>query len=147
MSNVSQHKRKRAMSKLHKNTLLVSAIFLATTLIQGCSSTGMMTAGHNGKKYWNPGNCSQYRYYNNNPDRIYCVSNGQENGVVLEPVSQQQLENYYRENEISNKSSRNSNYNSPSNTVSCYRFGDLSFNKEIRTFSGGVCPMGWLEAF
>jgi len=133
--------------------LLTISLFSATAIfIQGCSSTGMMTAGHNGKKYWNPGNCQQYKYYGHDPDKIHCVTNEKENGTILEPVGQQQLENHYRERGISNQSSGNSSngstpYNGLNNTVSCYRMGDLSFNKEIRTFSGMVCPLGWFQAF
>jgi len=109
----------------------------------------MMTAGHNGKKYWNPGNCSQYTYYDDDPDYLYCLTNGQGNGTTLQPVDQQQLDNYYREQEIISRSSGNagSSYSAPSNTVNCYRMDDLRYNKEIRTFIGMVCPLGWLQQF
>ena len=133
-----------------KNNKILSYLLLPLLLvIHGCSSTGMMTAQHNGKKYWNPGNCPQYTYNYNDPDRLYCVVNGQQNGVVLQPVDQQQLDNYYREQEISNRSlsSPSPSYSPPSNTVNCYRTGDLRYNKEIRTFNGMVCPLGWLQAF
>lgn len=125
--------------------LLLSMILGLT----GCSATGMMTAGHNGKKYWNPGNCDQYRYYYNDPDRLHCVTNGQENGTVLQPVDQQQLDNHYREQEINSRSSGNagSSYSAPSNTVNCYRMDDIRYNKEIKTFNGMVCPIGWLKQF
>lgn len=129
------------MSGLNKKILIFS-FTLTVIFIQGCSSTGMMTAGHNGKKYWNPGNCKQYRYYNNS-DKIYCATNGETNGTVLEPVDQRQLENYYREQEIKKQSS----VGSASNTVNCSRFGNFSFNREIKTFSGMVCPMGWVQEF
>ena len=117
--------------------------------INGCSTTGMMTAGHNGKKYWNPGNCSQYTYYDDDPDYLYCLTNGRGNGITLEPVNQQQLDNYYREQEIISRSTGNagSSYSAPSNTVNCYRMDDIRYNKEIRTFSGMVCPVGWLKQF
>ena len=69
----------------------------ALLVLGGCSSKGMMTADHNGKKYWNPGNCEQYRYSYSNPDAIRCMHDGSETGQVLYPVDQQQLNNYYRE--------------------------------------------------
>lgn len=123
---------------------IFSILIIGMFFLQGCSTTGMMTAGHNGKKYWNPGNCNQYKYYNNNPDKIHCATDGQLNGTVLEPVSQQQLQNHYREQEVNKKSSGGGNY---SDTINCYRMGDLSFNKEIKTFTGMVCPLGWLQAY
>lgn len=132
------------MTKINSKNAVTSTILVGLFLIQGCSTSGMMTARHNGKKYWNPGNCSQYQYQQSNPDKIYCVSDGRPNGVVLEPVDQQQLQNYYREREIE----RNSYQGGGSNgTVSCSRMGDFSFNKEIRAFTGMVCPPGWLPAF
>jgi hypothetical protein len=122
-----------------------SRVFTLITvlLFSGCSSTGMMTAGHNGKKYWNPGNCSKYEYYYSNPDKIHCITNGVKNGAVLEPVSQQQLDNHYREQELSSSSSNSSS----NNTVSCYRMGDIGYNKKIETFNGGICPLGYLKNY
>lgn len=91
---------------------------LGLVFLIGCSGTGMMTAGHNGKMYWNPGNCSQYIYYNNDPDALRCLNNGQETGVVLRPADQQQVNNYYRQQETDQraldslkKSIQNMNYN------------------------------------
>lgn len=73
----------------------IGLINLSLLLLSGCASKGMMTAEHNGKMYWNPGNCSQYRYFYSNPDPIKCVNeNGQETGQVLYPVDQQQIANY-----------------------------------------------------
>lgn len=117
-------------------------IFLLAAILSltACSSKGMMTAGHNGKKYWNPGNCKTYRYYNNNPDVIHCTTDGKANGTTLRPVDQQQLDNYYREKELSSSES-----SSESNTVQCVKFGDISFNKKIHTFNGTICPLGYLK--
>lgn len=120
----------------------VISIFLIVFIISGCSSKGMMTAGHNGKKYWNPGNCSQFKYNRNDPDTISCVTDGELNGTVLNPVGQQQLDNYYQEQKIS-KTSSSSNNNS--NIVSCYKFGDLS--RRISQFNGMFCPYGYMKAF
>ncbi len=33
------------------------------------------------------------------------------------------------------------------NRVQCTRIGDISFNKNIQTFNGSVCPMGWLPYY
>ncbi len=126
------------------NKITFFSIIIGIFLLQGCSTTGMMTARHNGKKYWNPGNCNQYQYYHTNPDKIYCATDGKLNGTVLEPVDQQQLQNYYREREINNRSSGGGG---SSNTINCSRMGDFSFNKEIKTFTGMVCPLGWLQAY
>ena len=130
---------KITLNKVTFFTYIIGLLFL-----QGCSTSGMMTARHNGKKYWNPGNCSQFQYYKNNSDKIHCVTDGKLNGTVLEPVDQQQLQNYYREQEINKQSSGGSR---SSDTINCSRMGDLSFNKEIKTFTGMVCPLGWLQAY
>ncbi|EJG1717211.1 TPA: hypothetical protein NJ332_004724 [Vibrio parahaemolyticus] len=37
--------------------------------------------------------------------------------------------------------------NSNSNVVQCYKLGDVSFNKNIQTFNGMICPIGWLKYY
>ncbi|MEZ8061069.1 hypothetical protein [Vibrio splendidus] len=37
--------------------------------------------------------------------------------------------------------------NSNSNVVQCYKMGDISFNKNIQTFNGMVCPVGWFQYY
>ena len=37
--------------------------------------------------------------------------------------------------------------NSNTNVVQCYKLGDVSFNKNIQTFNGMVCPIGWLKYY
>lgn len=81
-------------------------VFIAASislLFSGCSSRGMMTAGHNGKKYWNPGNCSQYKYSYSNPDVLRCVHNGEETGQILTPASRQQVADDRYEKEQTSK--------------------------------------------
>lgn len=62
-------------------------------------------------------------------------------------VYQMHLENQQKEHEI-NKARASSpainssgSSSSKSNTVQCYRFGDLS--RKIETFQGSFCPLGW----
>ncbi|ELJ8545979.1 MULTISPECIES: hypothetical protein [Vibrio] len=33
------------------------------------------------------------------------------------------------------------------NGIQCTRLGDISFNKNIQTFNGSVCPIGWLPYY
>lgn len=119
--------------------LIFSAFFT-----YGCSTTGMITAPHNGKKYWNPGNCDRYRYDPGSSDRIYCQTKNSFNGTVLDPASDQQIENYYREQETMMQYSRRGH---SSRNINCYNMFDISYNKEIKTFSGNTCPYGWLESY
>lgn len=43
------------------------------------------------------------------------------------------------------RASNSSNYFSGYNDmIQCTKFGDLRFNKNIQTFKGSVCPIGWL---
>lgn len=75
--------------------VLSGAIIIALCLgISGCSSRGYNTANHNGKYYYFPDNCSQFRYYNSDRDRLYCLNNGQETGVVITPASNAQVQNH-----------------------------------------------------
>ncbi|MCE2572216.1 hypothetical protein [Motilimonas eburnea] len=37
--------------------------------------------------------------------------------------------------------------NSNSNFVQCYKAGDISFNKNIQTFNGMFCPIGWFQYY
>lgn len=69
-------------------------ILLITVFLTGCSSAGMMTARHNGKMYWNPGNCSSFTYSYSNPDVLKCSENGVATGFNLYPADQQQINNY-----------------------------------------------------
>lgn len=38
-------------------------------------------------------------------------------------------------------------FGSGSNTVQCSKIGDISINKNIQTFNGMVCPLGWLPYY
>lgn len=134
-----------------KNTRIYGSFgLLVVTVISGCSTSGMMRAQHNGKQYWNPGNCESFNYNYSDPDTLYCLTDGVRNGQVLRPASQQQIDNYYREQELSQNNSANSlsSYSgSSSNTVNCYSINDIRLNKEIKTFNGSICPMGYLQKF
>ena len=39
------------------------------------------------------------------------------------------------------------NSSSNSNVVQCTKMGDLSFNKNIQTFNGMICPLGWMPYY
>lgn len=88
-----------------KKTIFAMSFYLLIFGFSGCSSKGMMTAGHNGKMYWNPGDCSQYRYYQNDPDSLKCLQDGVETGLIIKPIDQQQADNYFRQQEMDQRSS------------------------------------------
>ena len=47
----------------------------------------------------------------------------------------------------SSGSSSSSNVNNSSNnTVNCYHIADMTYSKEIKTFKGQFCPLGYLPA-
>lgn len=79
-----------------KNKLALGLLSLIAIIFSGCSSRGYVTANHNGKMYWNPGNCNQYRYYNSNPDNLHCMKDGVETGQILTPASSSQIQAYYQ---------------------------------------------------
>jgi hypothetical protein len=54
-----------------------------------------MQAHHNGKWYWNDGNCDRF-YYSYNSDEIECTdSEGNRNGIVLYPASNEEVSAYF----------------------------------------------------
>lgn len=144
----------------HKQITLIFALALIP-IMYGCSSVGstggMVQAKHNGKFYWFPPDCPQYRYSNDNPDRLYCILNGEPTGRVLDPADQQQMQYHYQEEERRaqqwrelGESARNlgrNAYGNSGSTINCHQFGDFSFNKEIKTFKGSTCPLGWTPAY
>jgi len=82
---------------------MIFAIGLSFAL-HGCASTGYNTANHNGKLYYFPNNCSQFRYSYSNPDELHCVGdNGQLTGRVLHPADAQQVANYKYQREQNQK--------------------------------------------
>jgi len=77
-------------------TLVLSILIVSTTsiLFNGCSTTGYITANHNGKMYYVPPNCERYKYYNSDVDKLYCYHNGQATGRILTPASYGQVQNH-----------------------------------------------------
>lgn len=62
--------------------------------ITACSTVGLQTVPHNGKVYYVPPNCTQYNYYDNDPDTLYCYNRGMPTGQTLRPADRQQIEAY-----------------------------------------------------
>jgi len=79
--------------------------FILSFILSGCASTGYKTANHNGKLYYFPENCSQFRYSYANPDELRCLGNdGQLTGRILHPADSQQVANYKYQQEQNQKS-------------------------------------------
>lgn len=84
-----------------KITLFIFSFFLISVLFSGCATSGFGTAKHNGKMYYFPENCRQYRYSYSDPDTLKCVNDGVETGQVIRPADSEQLAAYQqkRQNE------------------------------------------------
>ncbi len=90
------------------NTKFLGGIIVCSVVLSfflsGCATSGFGTARHNGKLYYFPENCSQFRYSYSNPDELHCVGdNGQLTGVVLHPADAQQMANYKYQKEQEQK--------------------------------------------
>jgi hypothetical protein len=78
-----------------KNLFLSLAVTTALSIwFTGCSSTGYITAKHNGKMYYVPPNCERFQYFNRNVDELHCYHNGQKTGRILTPASNSQVQNH-----------------------------------------------------
>lgn len=112
---------------------IILLMVLVVTLT-GCASAAPNF--YNGKYYMaGDSNCSRVRQHTE--DTIMCInSKGEETGW-REAMTDQQLEMWRYNNSIPQQNS---------NTVNCKKMGEF-LNAEIKTFSGMLCPSGWLPAY
>lgn len=83
-----------------KNRQLIFIVVFALAFV-GCSSAGYFQANHNGRYYWNPGNCDAFEYYNDDSSgAIYCMTDNQRNGIVLYPASNEEVMLYNQQQAI-----------------------------------------------
>lgn len=83
-----------------KNRQLIFIVVFVLAFV-GCSSAGYFQANHNGRYYWNPGNCDAFEYYNDDSSgAIYCMTDNQRNGIVLYPASNEEVMLYNQQQAI-----------------------------------------------
>lgn len=105
------------MKYLHEKNIrqvTVCITFLGISLfLASCSSTGYKIAPHNGKYYYIPEKCEQYRHDNLGSDEIKCVHKGQLTGQSLWPANRDDVAAYQKsESEAINDALRNLNESS-----------------------------------
>lgn len=119
-----------------KSILLIVLVVALT----GCASA--MPNFYNGK-YYMAGDSSCSRIRQHTEDKIMCMnSDGEETGWRA-AMTDQQLEMWRYNNSMAQQ--QNSAGNQFRNTVNCKKMGEF-LNAEIKTFSGMVCPIGWVQS-
>ena len=103
--------------------------------LTGCASA--IPYFYNGKYYMaGDSSCSQIRQYTE--DKIMCINSDGEESGWRPALTDQQLQMWRHNQTMSQQQS--------SNTVNCKKMGEY-LNVEIKTFSGAVCPLGWLKVY
>ncbi|ASM38212.1 MAG: hypothetical protein SPI03_01775 [Campylobacter sputorum] len=95
-----------------KKNILCLTLICNILILTGCAYSGYKQAGHNGKYYWfnADDDCSQFKYYGNNPDIIHCVDkNGNLNGMVKHPATAEELAQYRYEQQQAQQGLENLN--------------------------------------
>lgn len=110
-----------------KKLLFLSFIIVLT----GCASTtGLKTAGHNGKLYYIPPQCETYNFYNEDPDTLHCMHQGNYTGRTLQPADEQQVRHHIYQQEMNRRAAESINQNMknmmPKTTnTNCYNIGSM----------------------
>ncbi|GAL28508.1 hypothetical protein JCM19239_1584 [Vibrio variabilis] len=109
------------------------------TLIAVLALAGCATAQpnyFNGKHYMTGDSDCRYAQQTANPEVIMCLNEDMERTGTRQAMSDIQVQAWY---------SKQGQSSSVSSSVQCKQIGVIS--SEIKTFSGGVCPIGWMKAY